>query len=63
MKAMWLSILFFVLNASLTLLSIDMGPPMYGYGYALSLLFSFTVSLMVLQQTMKRLDYETFMHQ
>jgi len=62
-KAMWLSILFFVLNAAFTLFSINMGPQMYGYGYALSLLFSFTISLLVLQQTMKRLDYETFMHQ
>ncbi len=62
-KAMWLSLLFFLLNASLSLLSIYMGPEMYGYGYAVSLLISFTISLIVLQQTMKRLDYETFMHQ
>jgi len=37
--AMWLSIAFFLLNALLTFISIDMGPAMFGYGYTLSLPF------------------------
>jgi uncharacterized membrane protein len=62
-KAMWLALLFFILNTLLTLLSIRLGPPFYGYGYALSLLATFTVALLVLKRTLERLDYETFMLQ
>jgi len=62
-KAMWLSILFFVLNAILTWISIYLGPNFFGYGYTVSLLIVFTISLLVIRQTMQRLDYETFMLQ
>lgn len=59
--AMWLSILFFVLNGVLTFISIYMGPPMFGYGYAVSLLIVFILSLFVLRRELQELDYETFM--
>ncbi|WP_456485326.1 exopolysaccharide Pel transporter PelG [Hydrogenimonas sp.] len=62
-EAMWLSILFFVLNALLTFASMQMGPYFYGYGYALSLLISFAWSLKVIRDEMEDLDYETFMLQ
>lgn len=62
-KAMWLSVLFFVFNATLTFISIEIGPTMYGYGYTISLLIVFIISLFVMRQTMEKLDYETFMHQ
>ena len=61
--AMWLSIAFFVLNTGLTLLSIKLGPAMFGYGYAVSLLLVFTASLIVIRNEMDRLNYETFMLQ
>lgn len=61
--AMWLCIAFFVSNGVLTLLSINMGPAMYGYGYTVSLLLVFTASLIVIRNEMDRLDYETFMLQ
>ena len=61
--AMWLCIAFFVLNGILTLLSIDMGTAMYGYGYTISLLIVFTLSVIVIRNEMKRLNYETFMLQ
>jgi uncharacterized membrane protein len=61
--AMWLSVLFFVLNVVLTLVSIYLGPAMFGYGYAVSLLIVFTLSLLVLRREMKGLVYETFMLQ
>ena len=61
--AMWLSLAFFVLNTVLTLISIDMGPAMFGYGYAVSLLIVFTASIVVLRNEMERLNYETFMLQ
>ncbi len=59
--AMWLTILFFTLNGVLTLLSIYMGPSMFGYGYAIALLITFTFSLIVVRHELKELDYETFM--
>ena len=62
-KAMWLSILFVVLNAVLTWVSIYMGPSFFGYGYTISLLIVFIISLIVIRNTMERLVYETFMHQ
>ncbi len=61
--AMWLSIMFFVLNTVLTFASIYMGPAMFGYGYSISLLISFVASLVVLKREMKGLIYETFMLQ
>ena len=62
-EAMWLSIIFFVLNTVLSLASIYMGPAMFGYGYAFSLLISFVLSLGVLREELEELDYETFMLQ
>ena len=61
--AMWLSIAFFVLNTVFTLISIQIGPAMFGYGYALSLLVVFIASLIVIRNELDRLDYETFMLQ
>lgn len=62
-EAMWLCIAFFVTNASLTLISINMGPSMFGYGYTVSLLIVFIASVIVIRNEMDRLDYETFMLQ
>ena len=59
--AMWLSILFFLFNGILTFVSIYMGPAMFGYGYAVSLLLVFILSLFILKRELWELDYETFM--
>jgi len=61
--AMWLSIAFFVTNGVFTYVSIDMGPAFFGYGYTISLLLVFVLSLIVIRNEMDRLDYETFMLQ
>jgi uncharacterized membrane protein len=61
--AMWLSIAFFVTNAVFTYVSIDLGPAFFGYGYTVSLLLVFVLSLVVIRNEMDRLDYETFMLQ
>jgi uncharacterized membrane protein len=61
--AMWLCVSFFVSNTVLTLVSINMGPSMFGYGYTVSLLLVFTASIYVIRSEMDRLDYETFMLQ
>jgi uncharacterized membrane protein len=60
---MWLCISFFAGNTILTLISINMGPAMYGYGYTVSLLLVFMASIIVIRNEMNRLDYETFMLQ
>lgn len=59
--AMWLSILFFFLNGTLTFISIYISPAMFGYGYAISLLIVFTISLFILKKELWELDYDTFM--
>jgi len=61
--AMWLCIAFFVLNTVLTLISIQIGPAMFGYGYTISLLLVFTASVIIIRNEMERLNYETFMLQ
>jgi uncharacterized membrane protein len=61
--AMWLSIAFFVTNGVFTYVSIDLGPAYFGYGYTVSLLLVFILSLVVIREEMDRLDYETFMLQ
>ncbi len=61
--AMWLSITFFVLNGLLTYLSIYMGTGMFGYGYTVSLLIVFALSMLVMRNEMDKLNYETFMLQ
>ena len=59
--AMWLALLFFLLNGILTFASIYAGPAMFGYGYAVSLLIVFTISILVVRHEIRELDYETFM--
>jgi len=63
MVAMWLSFSFLVLNTVLTLISVNMGPAMFGYGYSISLLIVFLASIIIIRNEMERLDYETFMLQ
>ena len=62
-QAMYLSIAFFLLNGLLTFISIYLGPSMFGYGYAVSLLIVFIISLFVLRREFRELEYETFMLQ
>ena len=62
-QAMWLTLLFFIFNGLLTLLSIYIGPSFFGFGFAISLLIVLTASLVVLKKVTGRLSYETFMLQ
>ena len=61
--AMWLSIAFFAFNVVLTVISINIGPAMFGYGYTIALLIVFIASLFVIRKEMNGLIYETFMLQ
>ncbi|OEO24806.1 histidine kinase, partial [Pseudomonas sp. J237] len=56
-----LCILFVVMNAALTLLSIYMGPSFFGYGFTLSLLVCVLLALGRLSSSLDDLEYETFM--
>ncbi|WP_010488199.1 exopolysaccharide Pel transporter PelG [Pseudomonas sp. S9] len=56
-----LCILFVVLNAALTILSIYMGPSFFGYGFTLSLLVCVLLALGRLSSSLDDLEYETFM--
>ena len=52
-----------VLNFGLSVLSLRLGAPFYGYGFALALLVTLLVALLVLERKISRLEYETFMLQ
>ena len=56
-----LCVLFAVLNAGLTLLSMHLGPSFFGYGFTLSLLACVLLGLARLSSTLEDLEYETFM--
>ncbi len=61
METVWLSLLFLVLNIVLTLISIELGPKFFGYGFAIAGLISFIASIVVIRKALEELDYETFM--
>lgn len=55
--------IFFVGNLLFTSISIMLGAPFYGYGFALSLLVAVIVGLVMLERKFDDLEYETFMLQ
>ncbi|MEC4673141.1 MAG: exopolysaccharide Pel transporter PelG [Nitrospirota bacterium] len=61
--ALWLTSLFLVSNTVLSVWSLYLGLPFYGYGFTLSLLLVVVVGLYVLDGKLQKLEYETFMLQ
>lgn len=62
--AMWLAIAFFVLNFIFSLITVNiLGPLYFGYGFALSVFICFVISMILVRDTMRDLEYETFMLQ
>lgn len=55
--------LFVVLNTVLSAFSIAIGPSWYGYGFALSLLIVVCIGMVLLNDKLEKLEYETFMLQ
>lgn len=53
--------IFLVGNVVLSSISIGLGAPFYGYGFALSLLITVVIGLRRLDRTLENLEYETFM--
>jgi len=62
-EAVGICLLFFVLNLGLSLLSIELGPQFYGYGFALAIIISAAVALFRLSRLLERHEYITFMLQ
>jgi uncharacterized membrane protein len=58
---LWLCAFFVSSNLALTLLSQQLGPRFYGFGFALSAAVTSLVSLSALSRKLDRLEYETFM--
>jgi len=58
-----LCVLFVLTNAALTVLSLQLGPATFGYGFALSLLLVVATGFVALARTFSRLEYSTFMLQ
>lgn len=57
----YVCLLFFILNLSFTLLTFQLGPLFYGYGFALSLLGANIYAALGMQKSFKTLSYEAFM--
>ncbi len=62
-EALIYTLLFVILNALLTWISIQLGPYFYGYGFSIALLILFVASINTLNNILRELDYQTFMLQ
>ncbi|HHH19302.1 MAG TPA: histidine kinase [Campylobacterales bacterium] len=62
-EALIYTLLFVLLNALLTWISIQLGPYFYGYGFSVTLLLLFVASIHTLNKILQELDYQTFMLQ
>ncbi|MGH8854667.1 MAG: exopolysaccharide Pel transporter PelG [Telluria sp.] len=58
-----LCLLFFMSNTALSILSLNAGPLLYGYGFATAAFLTALVGAFCLSTTLDRLEYETFMLQ
>ena len=61
MIALSLSALFAVSNLAFTLISQELGPSFYGYGFAAAVVLTAFSGLVLLSQKFDQLEYETFM--
>ncbi len=56
-----INLLFFISNFVLTWWSQQLGPSFYGYGFAVSVILTSLVAMIILNRVLKDLEYETFM--
>ncbi len=59
--ALYLCLLCLASNVALTILSQHLGPAFYGYGFALSMVLTTLVGMVVVSRRLNRLVYRTFM--
>lgn len=62
-EAFWVSVIFCLSNALLTLGTIRLGHETYGFGFAGSCFIALLLTFLILDYKLKRLDYYTFMQQ
>jgi uncharacterized membrane protein len=55
-----LQILFFTLNATMTIFSLMLGPAYLGYGYLVACCISGAIAYIVMTSSLRRIDYHTF---
>ncbi len=55
------SMVFFLLNLTLSIITVNMGPYYYGYGYAVSLLISIIISVIFIRRFLNEIHYYTYM--
>ncbi|CDZ78059.1 putative membrane protein [Legionella massiliensis] len=60
-NALYLTIIFFFLNFALTYLTLYLGPLYFGYGFAMSLLFTNLIAVISLRESFRKLSYYSFM--
>ena len=60
-EVVFITALLTVLNVVLTRVSMALGPVYFGYGFAMALLLTLVVGLMLVQRLFRRLEYQTFM--
>jgi uncharacterized membrane protein len=58
-----LTLLLLVSNVLFTAISLRLGAPWFGYGFALAMLVSVLAGVWVLNRKLERLEYQTFMLQ
>lgn len=58
-----LTLAFLAMNGLFTWLSLQLGAPYFGYGFALAVLFSVVLGFIALDRKLDSLEYETFMLQ
>jgi uncharacterized membrane protein len=61
--ALRLCLLFLISNMLFSWVTLQLGPAFFGYGFALAVLLTGSVGLLILSRKLERLDYETFMLQ
>lgn len=63
MIAFSLCLLFVAANTLFTYITIELGPQFYGYGFAVALVLTSLIGLVLISRKLDRLEYETFMIQ
>lgn len=58
-----LTLAFLAMNAAFTWLSLQLGAPFYGYGFAAAMLLAVLIGFVALDRKLDSLEYETFMLQ
>jgi polysaccharide biosynthesis protein PelG len=58
-----ITVSFLVMNGLFTWVTLELGAPWYGYGFALAVLFAVVAGFIALDRKLESLEYETFMLQ